>query len=171
MEFRNSQAVKVAVSALVLVISAVLIARYFSGGGGAARGGEYFYDLKTGELFVVPLGTPSPLGEIGGGGASGDARAGVRAHVYDCGQCSPNSRRIAYLSRSSNQALRVMGDPEASPEQQFTAMESGVMVAPVPATPGDAIEWLPNRTSRGAAIQNRIGADCPPGVMALDCRP
>lgn len=97
-------------ASLVTAVAGVLLAVTFGlliwrllGGGGSSEQGErvpmaYFYDQNTRELFVLPANTTGPV-DRPSGTFQGEP-AGVRAHVYACGQCSDESLRfIGYLSK------------------------------------------------------------------------
>lgn len=102
-EFLNRYSpVVTAISAVLLVGLFVYVVVEIWRGGGADRQQPtpmaYFYDQNTRELFAAPAATAVPA-ETPSGSFDGEP-AGVRAHVYACGQCSDEAKRfIAYLSK------------------------------------------------------------------------
>lgn len=165
MDIRNRQVLMVTASLVLLLASAVLLARHLSAGRGSAGESAFFYDLSTGELYAAPRDTMAPFVDPNSG------RQGVRAHLYACGDCTPERRRVAYLSRLADEAKRVFDDPNAASHDKFTAMDRGRLVAAVPARVGDPIEWVPIRSSQGLTITARFGADCPNDVTVRECAP
>ena len=75
----------------------------------------YFYDLNTGELFTRHTSMAAPI-PAPSNAASEAARDGVRAIVFACGECTPNSMQIAYLRKYTDAYKQMLELPEA---QQF----------------------------------------------------
>ncbi len=143
--------------------------------------GDWYYDLNTNQLFPGPLGAIPPIAAPSGPLADGTP-AGVRAHVYGCGDCSEARRAIAYLetySAESQQRLRQLrqakfGIESAGANRQLAARpDDGALLvgeASLVKRPTDP-EWVVRGSAAGQAIVTGSLPRCPPGVFPRECPP
>ena len=116
----------------------------------------YFYDQNTKELFALPADTPAPM-ERPSGPYNGEP-AGVKAHVFSCGQCSEESKRfIAYLEKPLA--------PEDRPPPDDPRSEVFLMKRP------DDTKWVESDSSEATAIAQEVFKRCAIGERANFCRP
>jgi len=142
---------------------------------------EWYYDLNTGQLFAAPLGEIPPIAAPSGPLPDGSP-AGVRAHVYGCGDCSEANRTIAYLEtytpedRQRLQALLKIqfGKEPPSADSGFMAgPEDGILLAgqgSLVKRPEDA-DWVRRIHPEGQALVSDSLPRCHAGVFPLECRP
>lgn len=156
------QKTKLIVGVVVLALAALLIGRAITGGRvqGKAPEAEWFYDLKTGELFtasaknIPPIAAPSDPG----------AAAGVRAYVFSCGACDEAERQVLYLETYSEDARAAMEQINTLTDVQPSAplesrVERGHYVAAVPAT-GDEPQWVLTVSPRGQELARAFWTMC-----------
>ena len=116
----------------------------------------YFYDLNTETLFVAPADTEIPVAR-----ESGDFEgepAGVRAHVFACGQCSNEPARfIGFLEKPLPPEKR---PPPDDPRSEVTLLKR----------PEDA-KWVESDSAAAAKIIAAVHNRCTAGERANFCRP
>ena len=116
----------------------------------------YFYDLNTKTLYVMPADTKIPM-ERPSGPFEGDP-AGVRAHVFACGQCAEESKRfIGYLEKPIPEADR---PPPDDPRSEVTLVKR----------PEDS-KWVESDSREAAAIREAVFSRCTATERANFCRP
>jgi len=118
----------------------------------------WFYDRNTKELFPMPIHTTGPI-ETGSGPYNGEP-AGVRAHVFACGDCSSNEQFIAWLEKPS--------PLEAAQPQDGVVMETDL--SPLICTPGSD-RWVRADGEAGKRIIATARAKCPQDAPANYCHP
>ena len=85
------------IAGVVLVVSVMAIFRQARGPSlPSLPTSEWYWDLNTRQLFSAPLGQIPPITAPSGASKDGSL-AGVRAHVFGCGDCSEAKRFVAYL--------------------------------------------------------------------------
>lgn len=126
----RNPAAGIGIAVVALVIGGVVAYRSFDSGVGKPKIAQrYFYDLASGELFLMG-NTPAPVTTESGTQA-------VWAHVFSCGSCDDTSQRfIAYLQKLSDEAKQESNKPQA--QQDPDVVLSGVRVAMPPRTPDAA---------------------------------
>lgn len=179
-DWMNNNSALVTIAAVVLlVISLGVIIMQTKGPGQIGPVELYFYDLNTGELFVAmsdqnpPITAPSgPYGDENG------PPAGVRAHVYACGECGDLEGKTveeieatgAYISHLE------MYTPEgkAALEAQKTDPNTPMMVDPMEYTRIKSVEgdrWLLAYSEEANALAEQSIRECPDGEPVEVCRP
>jgi hypothetical protein len=116
----------------------------------------YFFDQNTKETFVVPANTPAPM-DRPSGPFNGEP-AGVKAHVFACGQCSDETKRfVGYIEKPL--------PPEDRPPPDDPRSEVFLMKRP-----NDA-KWVVSDSREAAAIVEEVFNRCAAGERANFCRP
>lgn len=114
----------------------------------------YFYDLHTGQLFTAPAGTPGAIQRPGG--TYNGHPAGVRAHVFACGQCSDASKHfIGWLEI----------DGLSIGKQPATEEDETVYIRRV-----DGTQWVSSESAVGEQITSEAISQCGSGRVNF-CRP
>ena len=112
------------------------------------------------------------------GGKHKGKNGGVKAHIYQCGECTGNfdgmtaaeveeaGGFIAYLSTYSSKAKKVMesGDVNKIMSMQMSGM-TGVVIKSVKGK-----KWVPENSGPGYSIVKNISENCS-GEIARMCRP
>lgn len=113
----------------------------------------YFYDQNTGKLFAAPASTVGPIETESGPYHS--EPAGVRAHVFACGQCSIESNRfIGYLSKPLPPEEQPKDEP---PLELIKRVEDE--------------QWYRSDQPEARQIMAELGERCPSSVRRNYCRP
>ena len=116
----------------------------------------YFYDQATKELYEMPADTPAPM-ERPSGPFEGEP-AGVKAHVFACGQCADKSNRfVGFLEKPLPEADRPGAD---DPRSEVFLMKR----------PDDA-KWVESDSPQASAIMREVRQRCAGGQRANFCRP
>ncbi len=178
----NNSAVVTVGAVLLLIVGLLLLMNQCSEGGpGQVNKYQYFYDLNTGELFVAdaldiaPIEAPSgkpyklPNGQ--------EIPAGVRAFVYACGECGPDSKKIGYLEMYTPEAQKILQDArkqqEAAAKGESTNMDMGMVyeegytrgrLIAAPPEPGKPVQFFPTDgegSEQGVAIMTALNEKCP----------
>lgn len=159
--------VTIGVAALVIVVCLILLISnlFFSSDEEEQRilrkGGvpqAYFYDRNTGELFTMPVHVSGPI-ERDSGDYNGEP-AGVRAHVFACGDCGSNENFIAWLERPSPR--------EKELEEGKLLTETDLY--PLVSVPGND-NWYAANTREGLGITEAAQKRCPEGQKPNYCQP
>lgn len=155
----------IGIAAAVIVICAVLVIRQL----GPSSEHLYvrppqellvwFYDRNTEQLFTMPAHTVGPV-ETDSGPYRGEP-AGVRAHVFACGDCATSERYIGYLEKPSPDEANQPTDGEPALETDFPPLYS---------RPGGN-EWFRADSREAARIEQAAHSRCPNGVTANYCQP
>lgn len=170
-----------ATAAVVLVIALAILIRELRPAAPQGVTEQWFYDLNTGQLFAATIGEIPPIAAPSGPLSNGDP-AGVRAHVYACGDCSPATRTIAYLETYTaaqrdqlrhwhDRARRTEPEPDGqrfTPNPEFFAVLSGQ--AALVKRPDDA-DWVVRGSPEGLALTTAALPVCGPGISPQECRP
>jgi hypothetical protein len=174
----NNSAVVTILAVVILVISLGVIIMQTRGRGAPRTIDLYFYDLNTNQLFVArsdqipPI--PAPSGPLRG--QPGDLPAGVRAHVFACGDCPSGLRGltpeqveqrgayVAYLDMYTEEGRRALaGD---APTDMMTDPMEQTLVRRV----ADR-DWQPMYSEVGFRLTETAVRACPEGAPAVACRP
>ena len=115
----------------------------------------YFYDLNSGELFDVPADTMPPV-ETESGPHQG-MPAGVRAHVFCCGDFKPGDEFFVGMLECPSDAVPTEHRP-AGVEVVPGGEEGGTVVR----RPTDD-RWYAENSRRGSRIMVELRARCPEG--------
>ncbi|MEO0588713.1 MAG: hypothetical protein AAF078_13870 [Planctomycetota bacterium] len=156
----NNPAVMTIGTIVVLLICLAVIYNNLRGNGGRspANVDAYFYDEGTGEIFTASAREYAPIDAPSGPGA------GVRAVIYGCGSCDPDTWTIAYLEKYGPEAHHALvNDP--SSEAAMMAESDGTLVRSV-----DNPQWVPQLTRIGLDLMDRAAQICPDGGL-VRCRP
>ncbi len=115
----------------------------------------WFYDRNTKQLFTMPVHESGPV-ERDSGPFNGEP-AGVRAHVFACGDCGTAERFVGYLEKPS-------------PREADTANEEILEtdLTPLIAHPDDGV-WYNADSQQGVAIMASIDRRCGEGQKANYC--
>ena len=116
----------------------------------------YFYDLNTKTLFEAPADSEIPMSR-----ESGDFEgkpAGVRAHVFACGQCSDESARfIGYLEKPLPPEDR---PPPDDPRSEVTLIKRE-----------EDTKWVESDSREAERIRQAVYQRCTAGQRTNFCRP
>lgn len=129
----------------------------------------WFYDLETGDLFAAsdelpPIDAPS--------GAS----AGVRAHVFACGDCSdPDARFVGWIETYPPETRQawvrlVQETPQNSAVPPSDLVEQAELGTGQIRSP-DGGEWVPYGSRQAQAIRERAIAQCQQRQDLTPCLP
>ena len=100
---------------------------------------SYYFDLKTGELFVDAAGKDVPFKRANGNDA-------VLAHIYSCGDCAKEAERfVGYYEALSQEAV-------ANPAVRYT--QAARIVSK------DGKQWFSTTSQEGAQVTS---VACPDG--------
>lgn len=130
-------------------------------------GRQYFYDMNTGELFIVPRGTIAPI--VTPSGPHEGQPAGVQASIYACGDCGePRVADVLYLMKQ--RAYEAGAGPD-TPQPRFIDHSKDPLVRRVKDTAwhrrfsdeGDAIFAELLRRSKECAAREMRYRPCNPG--------
>lgn len=179
----NNSALVTILAVVVLVISlGVIIMQTRAPGAGGRTIDLYYYDLNTGKLFVGKSDEIPPIEAPSGPyqNAPGNLPAGVRAHVYACGECPDVTNMtaeeaqqagvtIAYLEMYTPEgkaALTGSTEGEPSPEMMMDPMEHQLVRLPAAES-----RWVPAYSEPGYRLTEGAIPNCPTGEPAVPCRP
>ena len=151
----------------------------------------WYYDLNTGELFVAKSDRIPPI-EAPSGRLPSGMPAGVRAHVFSCGDCeNPDERFLGFLEMYTKEVRDQLTNPE-QPDQgpdsePITQMriEEGHLIRSAPKkgktgglgpqSRGDDedAKWVPMESQQGYKIQRQVQERCgdKEDVYPEPCRP
>lgn len=155
------------VVAAILLIAAIIIGMKTLGGSSVADrpDSEYFFNLATAQIELVPLNTLPPVND----GQS------VRAYVYTCSACEPDEWTIVYLERLTEEAKPLaeqletgqVADEDIVPTAR--TVEAATYVAAY--TPQlDELQWTPTTTNDGQQITSAPRQLCNSGT-SVRCYP
>lgn len=180
----NNSALVTIVAVVVLVISLGVIIMNTRGPGAVRAIDLYFFDLSTGQLFVASSDQIPPIDSPGGplNTPQGAKPAGVRAHVFACGECPDlkgmNTEQvkaagayIAYLEMFTEQGKAAMTAP-APADGQGPPPE--MMMDPMQSTLVKRVEdpqWMPMYSEPGYRLTESAVQQCPDGTPPIACRP
>lgn len=180
-EFMNNNSALVTILAVVVLVVSLGVIIMNTRGPGVARTIDlYFYDLNTGKLFtaksdqIPPIEAPSgPLQ-----GQPGNLPAGVRAHVYACGECpdltgmtlqevEQAGAYIAYVEMYTEQGKAALTAGASGPPEgpMIDPMEQ-TLIARVP-----ELAWQPMYSDAGFRLTESGHRACPDGSAPQPCRP
>ena len=166
----NNNSGVVTILAVVALAAALVYVFVSSTGSGVKRANaQWFYDLKTGELFEAPLGKHPPIDTPSG------ENQGVRAMVYTCTNDCKSDAHIGWLEKYTPEAkkqLLELDAKRAEVETPTTAMfhpeeDQGRLYA----RKENPDKWYPSNSGQGSAIVMSIRTLCGEGVRAVTCNP
>lgn len=186
MSFRmwiNQHAGTASAIAVLLLVVALAVTLMFGRPERLGMPDRYFYDLNTGELFMVSTDALPPI-ETSSGPFQGRP-AGVQAHVYACGECEPNltgatmddlrdsETYIAWFERYSDEVIEMLPRRERDLQrlsddrrhQAYEMMDEGLLVSP------DARQWLRGNDEAGMQLIEDAVRRCEDGSYAEPCHP
>ena len=134
---------------------------------------EWFFDVNTHQLYVVPRGQISPA-DAPSGPLPDHTPAGVRAYVYGCGDCAEAHRFIAYLEMSSPELQAKMKAPidDGSAEPRRPAYGEATPGRGTLVSRADEIQWFEMTSPEGQQIlAQSLNNRCPAGVIPSICFP
>ncbi|MDX1682121.1 MAG: hypothetical protein R3336_03275 [Phycisphaeraceae bacterium] len=191
----NKNASIATLATIVALVAALTYIVWFAVGGGpkdVPQNPVYFYDLKHADgnldsvdldhLYVEALDTfPPALSPTGDGKLSKGMPAGVKAHVFGCGNCEPGTARfIGWLEiykPDVHDLLENQSGPDFDPALHGAAIERGRMVAlpadvGVPGVPEEVKgRWVEAQSSPGKAIRASIHERCSQVQQPVECFP
>src|SRR5690606_37122510 len=139
----------------------------------------YFYDLSSGQLFTAASDQIPPIETPNG------PHAGVRAHVFACGECPGNlngmnaeqvkqaGAYIAYLEMYTPEGKNALTAAQA-PQGDAGGPPPGAMIDPMEQTLVKRVEdakWLSMYSQPGYQLTDQAITQCPDGSPARACRP
>lgn len=183
----NNSALVTILAVVVLVISLGVIIMQTRGRGPMGPIDLYFYDLKTGKLFIAKSDQIPPIDAPGGPleTPQGPKPAGVRAHVFACGECpsldgmtadqvAQTGAYIAYLEMYTEQAKQMMTQAAQAAQGGGQAAPPPMMMDPTEQTLVKRVEdtsWQQMYSQPGYMLADQAVKDCPDGTPAKACRP
>ncbi len=156
----ENQAISITIVGVLMVAAFSFVAMrmlgLFSSGGGEKEPMAYFYDQNTKKLFTQPATVQGPV-ETDSGPYQNEP-AGVRAHVYACGQCADESARfIGWLSKP------------LPPDQRPPANDPSSEVTLIRRETDDG--WVRSDSAEGAKIVTEATSGCNGDTRLNYCRP
>jgi|GEM_PF-6490851 len=158
---RKNPMIGIVVAIVLFAVASVGLVRGSRLGAEAKQpGGQFFYDLATGELFVADLYAIAPIPAPSGFGNA------VQAYVFSCGACNEAEQFIAYLGAFSNEARKlILKTPEIERFQIMAiggsvAVDSGHWIAPVPKA-GNAPDWITVTDPQAQRLLTIASQRCP----------
>ncbi|MFW6059506.1 MAG: hypothetical protein ACODAQ_04960 [Phycisphaeraceae bacterium] len=134
----NNSVITTVVAAVLLVVALSVVAMQLRGP--TYQPTEvYFWDLGTEEPFVLTSDQTPPVEA-----PSGDR--GVRAHLYTCGECTPDEW-FGYLETLTKEAKQAQMSEDVLPEEEDRLVRAL-----------DGERWVPYFSEQGMAIQDRVYA-------------
>jgi hypothetical protein len=118
---------------------------------------HYYYDLNTGEEFVVESETVPPI-EAPSGKPYNGKPAGVQVMYYSCGKCTKEERFIGFLSTFND-------------EQRAIALKGGLGMRSIRLPEDEDGEWVLIESPEGRELYKKVMAKCPPGKRIIVCTP
>lgn len=192
-EYLNNNPAVVTIAAIVLLIVCLaLIVRQLLGGGGPGSPRDvYFYDTATGQVFTESAAQFAPIEAPSGPGA------GVRAHIYACGDCEDiasdidDGMTIADIAALGAQLLYVERVPPdllarsqagaGSPEEEMALQEELSMKIEYAAIVDGSVQaWQPSDNMSAtidpeagwqAQLSEMLEKLCPGGERPAVCLP
>jgi len=175
----NNPAIVTIGAVLVLVVCLVLIIMRVTGGNPSRNMDLYFYDRNTEKVFVATSKQDPPI-ETDSGSYDGEP-AGVRIHIYGCGECDENFEgmtpeqieeaegMVGYLEKYTPDAKEAM-QADNNGQPNYESIRRGHMVRPFD---GDEGDWVQSESEDGLDITQRAqsGRNCPEGQHAIPCQP
>jgi hypothetical protein len=159
------RAALIVMCAAILILATMRMTRFLGGTQASANGTHYFYDMDTGDLFVMDAASETPP-VVAPSGAEG-----VLALVYSCGSCdAADERSIEYLRKCTPEAKAMLDDRERGQEitpQTMQTIQTGWLVS---ADLGKT--WVAQNSPTGERIMRRATTStCPNGSAPKSCRP
>ena len=105
---------------------------------------QYFYDLNTRQLFVVPDGTISPV-DTPSGPHQGEP-AGVQAEVFACGDCADASKRTILFLIKLRTPVPGPGPAGTEPSRWIDHSQNPLVKRP------EEVDWYPRFSPRGEEL-------------------
>jgi hypothetical protein len=165
---------KVVLLAVVAVVAVVFSLKTVMSNQGPPRGAAlptsvWYYDLATGELFADKPGQAPPIMAPSG------EKTGVLAKVYTCGACDEGDRFVLSLEKYTDQATRLLAESASLPPEELAKLQmqisQGRLVAAVPSSPDQSVNWLPAASPAGNAIALEPIVERCDGTPAKVCNP
>ena len=155
----------------VIILVAALVYLFVSSSGRRVKraDAQWFYDLKTGELFETSLGEYPPIDTQSGEGQ------GVKAMVYACTDDCELDRQIAWLEKYTPEAKTQLLNLDA--ERAETGAAPGAIMHPeedagrLYARVEEPDKWYRPNSRQGAALMMSIRTLCGEGVRPMMCDP
>jgi hypothetical protein len=131
------------IAVVAIVVTWVVILKP---GASSAGGDVYFLDMNTRELYAETKQTLSPSTAPSGA-------PGVRAHVFACGECTADSRFVAFVERYTDEALAAKKDGSAVMNPQL--LTEGQQVSD-----DKAENWVPRMSPAGQQLMRSATHRC-----------
>ncbi len=175
----NNSALVTILAVVVLVIALGVIVMQLQPPRTAGAIDLYFYDMTSGQLFTASSDQIPPIETSNG------PHAGVRAHVFACGECPGNlsgmtaeqvrqqNAYIAYLEMYTPQGKQAL-TAASQPQPEGEGPPPSVMMDPMEQTLVKRIEdsrWLSMYSEAGYRLTDEAITQCPDGSPARACRP
>lgn len=169
-------AVTIAVVVIVLLASSTLLYKnVFRGRVVPNIDQRYFFDLNTGMLFLADVAALPPV-EAPSGTLPDGKPAGVRAHVYACGECGQydgmtaeqmhaSGALIGWVETYSQAATAAVSQNSDDPYNADVGISGQFVRDPL----GD--EWIPLDSDAAAELMRRAMESCPAGQRPNPCHP
>ena len=139
---------------------------------------HWYYDLNTGELFVGAAGQVAPIDAPSGPfvtpTGTTSLRAGVRAFVFSCADCSDTSRQfIGYLEIFHPKAKQHIDDLQSGKSITVGATFEQVAQSTGPPLVADPIKlnWVPMSSEEGSNLISSLTTTCADGAPPRQCNP
>jgi len=137
----KSQAIKVVVAGVVLLVAVVMIVSRLGGPSAPKQVSRWFYDVGSGELYTEANQVLPPIARESGS-------QGVLAHVFACGECTEANRKLAFIEMFTEEGKAYAINP---PEDDMSGVNPGRQVAWEPAS-GEQPQWVGAHTEFGQQI-------------------
>lgn len=115
----------------------------------------FYYDQNTGELFTMPISSFAPVdrpsGEFNG------EPAGVKAHVFACGDCVLNEMFVGWLEKPN---------PDDDEDRPLEEGELPVLIRSI-----DDPRWYLSDSPQASKIVSAARGRCPRRTPATYCTP
>jgi len=158
----------------VTVLCLFFLIFYMFSGDGPSRPAitqTFYFDLGTGKLVALEPNTPEHIpGFIGDSG-----KPMALAFVYDCGECSEDSRWIGHLEMYTAEALEIAKqywDQDVNDPTIAKKLTQGFLVGTVE-NKDDLSKWVSKDQKEGSTIVNQgmKKKSCSGGDTLVRCRP
>lgn len=173
------------VAVVIIAISWIFIYRYSSPPSYGPIPDAYFYDMNTGELFTAPSDRNPPIETDSGPYTgefcppklreSGGLPAGVIAHVFACGDCSEENRKIAYVEMYTPRLKQMLENRDELTEEERYELESSMEMHRLVMKPDETDEqkkgWRPYAAPGVYEYIEAANKPCPDGEYPLMCFP
>ncbi len=165
---RSAMATIVAILILIGALAYLFVGSFGGRGRGKIPDQQYFWDTKDQKLVARPRGEVPPVKLDSGGEA-------VKAMVYSCGSCDPESLTIAWLEKYPPKARTELIDynkQSAGGPAAMSSMDPTIMrlEATKRVKTMDSDKWVPTGSPEGRKITGSLGNACSGGKIKF-CYP